>query len=260
MNLWAKKSARLAQTANYLDRLHGIYPSEAKIRVVTGQAVQAITTAFRQRDCAKLLDVLLNQERFPFDDSYVSFLRVDRAASSRNPQTVQRICQTLDHMGLRKVLRGVRAPVVANRRRGAQFKQWAKTHFRYVGVKEFEASHSNAIFLKGSEKFLRDYANQKFGAGLRKRPDFVAKTGHRYVVGEAKFLSAEGGEQRGGFEDAVTLAAHPAGGATKVSILDGIVWLKRGSGFYQFIDSSSNHVFSALLLSDFLKSIGGRGR
>lgn len=259
MNLWATRSARLAQRANYLDRLHEIYPSEGRPRIVPDPALRQITRAYRQRNCRALLKTLLDQQRFPFDDSYVSFLREDRSAIRRNPETVQRICRTLYGMGLRKVLRGVKAPVVANRRRGAQFKQWAKSRFRHVGVGEFEASISGIVFLKGSEKLLRDYANEKFGAGLRKRPDFVAKTRRRYVVGEAKFLSSEGGEQRGGFEDAVTLAAHPAGGATKVSILDGIVWLQKGSGFYQYIDTSSNTVFSALLLKEFLESVGRRG-
>jgi len=157
-------------------------------------------------------------------------------------------------MGEEGILKGVTAPVVANRRRGAQFKQWAKATFRYVPLEEFELSKSGVVFLSATESCLRDYANEKFGAGLRKRPDFVAKTGKRYVVGEAKFLSSEGGEQRGGFEDAVSVAAHPAGGAVKVSILDGIVWLESESGFYQFIQNSSINVFSALLLKEFLGS------
>jgi len=254
MNSWARKTARIAQKEDYLDRVQKVYPSETRARTVSQTALDEVRAAYRSRDKIRLLSTLLDQERFPFDDSYVQFLRVDRGAIRRNPQTVDRICSTLFHMGEEGILKGVTAPVVANRRRGAQFKQWAKATFRYVPLEEFELSKSGVVFLSATESCLRDYANEKFGAGLRKRPDFVAKTGKRYVVGEAKFLSSEGGEQRGGFEDAVSVAAHPAGGAVKVSILDGIVWLESESGFYQFIQNSSINVFSALLLKEFLGS------
>lgn len=255
MNEWAGKTARIAQAENYLDRIQAVYPSETKPRVVSREALDAVRSAFRSRDKLRLLNVLLDQERFPFDDSYVQFLRIDRGAIRRNPETVGRICDTLFRMGEAELLRGVTAPVVANRRRGAQFKQWTKTRSRYVPVEEFEGSKKGVVFLKATEQELRDYANEKFGAGLRKRPDFVAKSGTKCVVGEAKFLSSEGGEQRGGFEDAVSVAAHPAGGAVKVSILDGIVWLESESGFYRFIQNSSINVFSALLLKDFLEAL-----
>lgn len=255
MNKWAQETARLAKEGDYLDRLHAIYPSEAKTRIVPKAVKQEIERAYNNRDKITLLDVLLNQERFPFDDSYVQFLRSDRAAIARNPKTVERLCLTLSRMGLPKVLKGVSAPIVPNRRRGAQFRQWAKAHFQFMESKKFEASRDGMVFLDASEKALRDYANAKFGAGLKKRPDFVAKSGSKYVVGEAKFLSSAGGEQAGGFEDAVSVAAHPAGGAVKVSILDGIVWLESSSGFYQFIENSSINVFSALLLKDFLRSL-----
>lgn len=233
-------------------------PPSKKPRAVSTEAVAEITAAFHSGDRERLLNTLLDQDRFPFDDSYVGFLREDRAAIRRNPETVARLCRTLRTMGLKKILKGVRAPIVANRRRGQQFKEWAKSQFRYAALKMFERSDRGIVFLQGSDQYLRDYANAKFHAGLRKQPDFVAKVGWTYVVGEAKFLSAEGGEQRGGFQDAVTVAAHPAGGAVKVSVLDGIVWLQSRSGFYQFIKNSSLPVFSALLLKDVLQSLESR--
>lgn len=255
MNEWARKTARIAQAENYLDRIRLVYPSETRPRVVPSEALASVKAAFRGGDKLRLLNVLLDQERFPFDDSYVQFLRVDRDAIRRNPETVERICGALFRMGEEELIKGVTAPVVANRRRGAQFKQWTRATFRYVSLRKFENSRDGIVFLKANERELRDYANEKFGAGLRKRPDFVAKSGTRCVVGEAKFLSSEGGEQRGGFQDAVSVAAHPAGGAIKVSILDGIVWLESESGFYQFIQNSSINVFSALLLKEFLGSL-----
>lgn len=255
MNAWARKTARLAKEGNYLDQLQVVYPSEPKLRVVSREDLDAIKAAYSSGECLRLLELLLGQSRFPFDDSYVQFLRADRGAIRRNPKTVKRLCERLFKMGLGEVIEGVKAPVVPNRRRGAQFKQWAKSNFSYVNLEKFENSKEGIVFLNASEKALRDYANAKFRAGLKKRPDFIARSDSRYIVGEAKFLSALGGEQAGGFEDAVSVAAHPAGGAVKVSILDGIVWLESGSGFYQFIENSSINVFSALLLQDFLRSL-----
>ncbi len=255
MNTWARKTAELAQKGDYLDRIYTVYPSEPKPRSVSPKILEEITAAYKKGNRVMLLNTLLDQERFPFDDSYVAFLRADRQAIGRNPETMGRLCKTLFKMGLPKILKGVKAPIVANRRRGAQFKQWAQSHFKYVKSGKFEVSKSGIVFLHASDKDLRDYANARFGAGLKKRPDFVAKVGNKFIVGEAKFLSETGGEQGGGFEDAVTVAAHPASGAVKVSVLDGIVWLEKGSGFYQFIENSSLNIFSALLLKEFLASL-----
>lgn len=150
--------------------------------------------------------------------------------------------------------RGVTAPKEANTRKGSEFKRWARSNFEFTGLKRFQASKSGIVFLDAQDTELRNFANSAFGAGLAKRPDFIAKTGRKYVIGEAKFLSGEGGNQRAAFRDAMAVAAHPTGTAIKVAVLDGIVWIKRSS-FYKSIEASSVHIFSALLLKDFLNAL-----
>lgn len=253
MDAWARKTARLAQTGDYLDQLQAIYPVAPKTRTVPERAVQEIREAFEKKDSASLLRVLLSLERFPYDESYAKYLRTDPAAIGRNPKTVDRICHILFGMGLDKVVEGVSAPKKANTGRGPEFKRWAKSQFRFADIKAFRTSKSGVVFLDASDTEVRDFANATLGAGLEKRPDFVAKSGKKFVIGEAKFLSDEGGNQRNAFRDAMDVAAHPTGKAIKVAVLDGIVWI-RGSSFYKAIETSNVRAFSALLLKDFLRS------
>lgn len=254
MDAWARKTARLAQTGNYLDRLQEIYPVVPKARVVPERAIQEIEGAFKKRDRVSLLKVLLRLERFPYDESYAKYLRADPNAITRNPRTVERICGILFEMGLEKVITGVTAPKEANTRRGTEFKRWAKENFKFVAPRAFKDSKSGVVFLNAPDTELRNFANSVLGAGLSKRPDFVAKARRKFVIGEAKFLSNAGGNQGRAFTDAMEVAAHPTGTAVKVAVLDGIVWIE-GSSFYRRIEASSVHIFSALLLRDFLHSL-----
>ena len=253
MDQWARKTARLAQTGDYLDQLQEICPVAPKTRAVPEKALQEIGEAFKKKDGVVLLRVLLSLERFPYDESYAKYLRTDPAAIGRNPKTVDRIRDILFGMGLAKVVEGVSAPKKANTGRGPEFKRWVKTQFRFVDLKTFRASKSGVVFLDASDTEVRDFANATLGAGLAKRPDFVAKSGKKFVIGEAKFLGDEGGNQRNAFRDAMNVAAHPTGEAIKVAVLDGIVWIRR-SIFYKAIEISNVRAFSALLLKDFLRS------
>lgn len=254
MDAWARKTARLAQTGDYLDRLQEIYPVVPKARAVPERAIQEIEEAFKKRDRVSLLKVLLRLERFPYDESYAKYLRADPTAIARNPKTVERICGILFGMGLEKVIAGVTAPKEANTRRGSEFKRWVRENFRFVAPRKFKDSESGVVFLDAPDTALRDFANSVLGAGLAKRPDLVAKAGKKFVIGEAKFLSDEGGNQSAAFRDAMAVAAYPTGTAVKVAVLDGVVWI-RGSSFYRRIEASSVHIFSALLLKDFLHSL-----
>jgi hypothetical protein len=196
----------------------------------------------------------LSLERFPYDESYAKYLRTNPAAIARNPKTVDRICDILFGMGVEKVVEGVSAPKKANTGRGPEFNRWARAHFSFGDLKAFKASKSGVIFLDVSDTEVRDFANATLGAGLAKRPDFVAKSGGKFVIGEAKFVGDEGGNQRNAFNDAMAVAAYPTGTAVKVAVLDGVVWIK-GSSFYKRIEASNVHIFSALLLKDFLRTL-----
>ncbi len=93
------------------------------------------------------------------------------------------------------------------------------------------------------------------GCGLQKRPDFVAKSNGRFVVGEAKFIGSEGGKQHDGFNDALTLASRISAGAITVAVLDGIIWIPDSGQMSRQLANYAGNTFTALLLDDFLNSI-----
>lgn len=258
MNKWALKSVEFAKKKDYLDRLQEVYPVEPKKRTIEQKSIDGIRKAFKTGNKAALLNQLLGLKKFPYKDSYVAFLRKDRTAILRNPKTVDRICKTLTSMGLQEVIEGITAEKEANTRRGSSFKQWLKKNFRFVNQKLLENSNKGIVFFDVSDTELRDYANSQLGAGYQKRPDFIAKTGRKYVVGEAKFLSDSGGNQTGGFRDAISVASSPAHRAVKVCVLDGIIWIESGSRLYSSIEHSSVDIFSALLLKDFLTKVASQ--
>lgn len=257
MNPWAKKSANIAAKDNYLDCLQEIYPSVPAQRKVLSQDLRVIRQAIKQNNKIKLLEILLRMDKFPYDESYKKFLKVDHDAIRRNPKTVDRICSVLFQMGVDGIITGVTAAKVPNQGRGPQFKAWAKRNFNFIQRPQFVSSSKGIVFLDASDENLRNYANSELGAGLAKRPDFIAKSGKKFVLGEAKFLSDMGGNQNGGFKDAMSIAGQASGRTIKVAILDGIVWLKT-TPYYRQIETSGVYVFSALLLESFLTSINRR--
>lgn len=255
MHQWSLHTLQLVSTQNYLDRLQEIYAHEEGERNVTDATIDAIREAFSNGDAEALLEHLLGLEKFPYNDSYVAFLRKDRTAIQRNPRTVQRIYDVLGRMGIDGVIAGVKQAKEANTRRGPQFWNWIKIQYPIVDEATFIASNDRIVLLGGGEEEGLRFCNNTLRLGIIKRPDLVAKAGGTYVVGEAKFLSSLGGNQGRAFDDGMKLATNGAGRAYKIFILDGVIWLEEGSSHFQDIDNSNAAVLSAILLDDYLKSL-----
>ncbi|MCL4510534.1 MAG: restriction endonuclease [Bacteroidetes bacterium] len=255
MNTWGKKTIELARTKDYLDKLYDIYPNDPGLREVNDRILSAIRKSFENRDCKQLINQLLDLEKFPIKDSYVSFLREDRNAIARNPKTVRRICEVLYKAGFDEVRDGILAPKESNRARGQQFGRWLKKNFKLVSIDDFIKSKKGIAILDGSDKQILDFSNIQLNLGLSKMPDFVGKANGKYVVGEAKFLSATGGNQGRGLDDALKLASNTSGKAYKVAIVDGVLWIKPSSQEFKKIENASVTVFSSLLLKKFLEKI-----
>jgi hypothetical protein len=224
-------------------------------RTVDDTVISDIRSSFSRGNNTELLNKLLSLERFPYKDSYVGFLRKDRTAIGRNPQTVQRICDRLYAMGIDKVIEGVSQSKEANQRRGPQFRAWVNANFRRVGLSDFRRSTTGIVVLEATELEARNFCNTELGVGISKRPDLVAKSGRKYVIGEAKFLSSSGGNQGRAFDDGMNLATNASGSAYKVFVLDGVLWIETGSNEYNRIEHSTAAVFSALLLRDFFDQL-----
>lgn len=240
---------------DYLDMLQYVYPHEDGARIVDNGKIESIKKSFQNKDEAALINKLLDLDKFPYKDSYVGFLRVDRSAIERNPQTVNRVCGRLYEMGIEHLIDGVLQPKEANTRRGNQFIDWIKKNFRLLDVSNFRASSQGIVILDANESDALNFCKTELGMGVSKRPDLVAKSGKHYVVGEAKFLSSTGGNQGRAFDDGIGLATNASGRAFKIFILDGVHWIVRGSQEYNKIEHSNAAIFSILLLHDYLSSI-----
>ena len=96
MNYWTQQSIEFAQQKNYLDELFKVYPLNPNLRrELLEIQINNISSAYEQRDNIQLIKTLLEAELFPLKDSYIPFLRHDREAITRNPQTVNRIAGNL---------------------------------------------------------------------------------------------------------------------------------------------------------------------
>ena len=105
---------------------------------------------------------------------------------------------------------------------------------------------------------LRDFAanNLDFYRQDNKGLDFIGRFNRTYVIGEAKFISDEGGHQNDQFLDAMTTLKTPTRPDVKtVAILDGVLYIPSRKKMYKAITADNVNVLSALLLRDFLYSL-----
>ena len=100
------------------------------------------------------------------------------------------------------------------------------------------------------------YARNNLGYNREKGLDFLARFNGRYIIGEAKFISDEGGHQNDQFLDAMATLQTPLNeNVIPVAILDGVLYIRSRKKMYRDITSNDKNVMSALLLRNFLYSI-----
>ena len=120
----------------------------------------------------------------------------------------------------------------------------------------FLSTNENAI-LKGGDRKLTDFAKTNLGYTKTKGLDFVGRFNGKYVIGEAKFISAIGGNQGTAFTDIITTITSDLDGAIAVGITDGIPWIKNKSPYYKLITTTyqDHNIMSSLVLREFLYQI-----
>ena len=111
-------------------------------------------------------------------------------------------------------------------------------------------------FLSGRNGEKTHYANRELGCNLSKGIDLLAKAGGNYIIGEAKFLTDSGGHQNAQFEDALRLVRGEDGRAIRIAVLDGVVWISGNTKMFKTVSELEKNIMSALLLKDFLESLG----
>lgn len=269
MNVWAEKSIKIANSPGYLDALSMIYLAiPGSDRPTSQQERQTIKQLHLEQRGSELVKLLLNLKRkghpFPFEHPYISLLmRKNPDLFKRNPQTVKVIGEILLSMEPKDIIRGCERPADINRMMGPMFRNWSQKHFPAAGYPlvpkpQFQSS-KGIVFLAGTDAELREYANTILGCNLSRGVDFLAKLdGGKYLVGEARFLSAVGGSQNRDLDATLEFTRTKVGNAIRVAILDGIVWLHKGYLFRISKLDEDEHALSALLLQEFLDSLRQR--
>jgi hypothetical protein len=254
---WIKKSIKIANGKGYLDRLHNIYPVEPIEREVPSEILKIIKKAYESRDPFQLVKTLLEVkiERFPIDHPFIPFLKMNKIAIEKNPQTVKKIGETLFSMGLNQIIHGIKRPKAASRRMGQMFHNWLlQLGYPVLEEDQFETYQDIAI-LNGSEKTLMKFANRRLRCKLNKGIDLVVKVSNIYIIGEAKLLTDIGGEQYTRLKEALDFAEKKEGDAIRVAILDGVVWIPAKNKMHKAVIETKSIALTALLLKEFIESL-----
>ncbi|BBM89260.1 hypothetical protein COTS27_00956 [Spirochaetota bacterium] len=260
MNEWIKLSIEYANKKSYLDDLFDVYPIiSGSTRSIDETIRNEIKKHFAAKNDNELIRSLLKLELFPIKDSYIAYLRNDKTAIDRNPQTIKRLCKELYEMGLDKIFERCSAPKETNRQIGPMFRNWIKKgslKIKPVKLEKFIENDEDAI-LDASDRGMKDFARQKLGYNHDKGLDFVGRFNKKYVIGEAKFLTDFGGHQKAQFNDAIRTIKAEGVKAIKIAILDGVLFIKNHNEMHKLIieEYKNENILSVLLLHKFLNQL-----
>lgn len=260
MNYWTDLSIQFASQKNYLDELYKVYPTIPDgIREVNQGKWNKVKTAFEAKDNVELIKNLLTLDLFPIKDSYVAYLKRDKTASERNPETINRLSGRLYEMGIEEISKRSTEPKETNRQIGPLFKRWLNKEtlgLKLLKLPEFQSTKDNAI-LDAGDADLMHFAKEHLNYDGTKGLDFLARMHGKYVVGEAKFLTDFGGHQNAQFEDAKNLLKNKSVKAIKIAILDGVLYIKGMNKMYKYITEHPEkyNILSSLVLREFLYQI-----
>ena len=265
MNIWTTKSIQLANQRNYLDLLYKVYPMSVNLRRELNNTSKAkIRNLLTNRRAKELITELLSHEIFPIKDSYVAYLKRDKSAINRNPNTIARLSSILYQMDIEDIFDKMTLPKETNRQIGPLFKSWIESNpfnCKITSNKDiFLQSQENIVF-NASDDLMKNLACTHLGYQRNKGLDFIAKFNNKYIIAEAKFLTDFGGHQNAQFEDAINTmktSLIPTDKDVKaISILDGVVYIKGKGKMYKTLLSFDNNdiAISSVLLSDYLYSL-----
>ncbi len=123
MNFFLEQSIAYAQQMSYLDDLFKVYLTIPNgIRDIDKKLWNKVEKAYNGKSDKDLINSLLDLEIFPIKDSYVAYLKRDREAINRNPQTIRRLAAEVREMDLSEIFQKCSQPKESNRQIGPMFK------------------------------------------------------------------------------------------------------------------------------------------
>ena len=260
------KSKNLATDPGYIDKLSEIYNVSSVVkRDYPQQTLDEIVELHKAKNNLELVAKLLKLEKFPFDDINTGFFREFPGALSTNPKTVARIANRLYQYDTDELLNLILQPKVDNRRMGELFHNWLQSRnyskvqwdtFKQMdSVFDLDGNERRVLMLDGSRSEWKRFANNELGCGFEKEPDILLKVAGQYIVGEAKYFGNYGGNQDRQFDDAESILLKTQGNATRIALLDGVIWLDTGNRMCEKISRSNGLAMSALLLDQFIAEL-----
>lgn len=125
LSYWTQLSIDFANQRNYLDELFKVYPTiPDSIRDLDQTLWSKIENSFSEQNDHELIKNLLKLDLFPIKDSYIAYLKRDKSAIERNPNTISRLSGRLYEMGLDKIWERSTEPKETNRQIGPMFRNW----------------------------------------------------------------------------------------------------------------------------------------
>jgi len=139
------------------------------------------------------------------------------------------------------------------------FREWLRKKslgITPVDLNQFIANEEDAV-LNASDSAMMNFAKNELGYNHNKGLDFVARFNGKYIIGEAKFLTDFGGHQNAQFNDAISTVEAKGVRATKIAILDGVLYIKGNNKMYKEITEiyKNYNIMSALVLREYLYQI-----
>lgn len=262
MEEWIKKSKEIANGDKYLDKLSSIYASQSNMeRTVNHEDINNIKKAYdisrESKSYIELINKLLDLDRFPIDDPYISMIRKKRELIKNNPVTIKRIGETITSMDWDSLLKEIHKPKSASRQMGNSFRKWVKDRYKFISYNDFKYHKGeDLVFLDGSDSKLKEYVTEELNIELsdtKKGLDVLFRKGQRFCFGEAKFITDSGGTQTNQLNVALEVlndSKEPA--VCSLAILDGIVWFDRN--YIKKIDErNGKNIITAILFDDFVQ-------
>ena len=280
MNKWLKKSLDLASKGNYYDQLHSVYKiatEENKGRDIKEETWANVEKYFNDKDDINLIKSIFalkkwdvkkekwvsNGGKFPFKTSYIRYFyraqSSDKEFFNRNPKTVKIISDRLYKLGLNGIKDGVSAGAETNQQQGPAFLNFLKSidfenyHIEKLEYDSFKSSDSNAILI-ASDSIIGKFAREHCGYTGEKGLDFVARINKKYIIGEAKFISDNGGNQDKSLLDARNTLSNSD--SDVIFILDGVCFNKSKNNLFKTVsvELKDENILSALFLKEFIIS------
>lgn len=267
-NPWNKTALRAPYQDGYYDRLSEIYPdADNKSRVIPRHAWTPIVDAYKSDDDAALLRALLHKDVpvFPVEGGLMLNACRDRPAMiDRNPETVARLIGEVRTLSLSEIGRRIGAPVRTSRQRGPQFQRWISTQFPTTTDPDVLLAHDDPspLLLDLPDGALRNFCVRHLGHRGKRGLDAVIKAGRRYIIAEAKLMTAIGGHQSKQVTSALALGdeSRLVEEAIPIAIIDGDYLLDGNGGqYHDMLRNSPIPVIHAHGLRDFVAYISAGG-